>query len=97
MRHPNISVSQLGAVCEDPPLENKNAKRAEGRGAIARLLRLELSHCTMLNVSRVMLLHQFYCDLSNPTVCKFIMNRLILRYQDYCDFRSGHLKYLWTS
>ena len=44
------------------------------------LLRLQLSDCTRFNVSRVILLYQFYCDLSNPTVCKFIVNR-----QDYCD------------
>ena len=27
----------------------------------------------------------FHCDLSNPTVCKFIVNRMILLYQDYFD------------
>ena len=26
----------------------------------------------------------FHCDLSNPSVCKFIVNRHILLYQDYC-------------
>ena len=25
-----------------------------------------------------------HCDLSNPTVCKFIVNRRILLYNDYC-------------
>ena len=27
----------------------------------------------------------FHCDLSNPTVCKLIVNRRILLYQYYCD------------
>ena len=45
----------------------------------------ELSHCTRLNLSRVIRLYQFYCDLINLTVFKFIMNRRILLYQDYCD------------
>ena len=37
------------------------------------------------NVSKVILLYQFNCYLSNPTICKFIMKRLILLNEDYCD------------
>ena len=59
-------------------LLEKNAAKRNMSGAVYALSMYKLSHCTRLNVIRVILLCQFYCDLSNPTVCKFIVNRLIL-------------------
>ena len=65
-------------------LLQKNAAKRNMSGAVCALSMYKLSHCTRFNVIRV-LLCQFYCDFSNPTVCKFIVNRLILLYQDYFD------------
>ena len=45
----------------------KNFK-GESNPILPGLLWLELSHCTSCNVSKVILLYQFYFDLSNPTV-----------------------------
>ena len=58
----------------------KKAAKPNMSGAVCASSMYKLSHCTRFDVIRVILL--FYCALSNPTICKFIVNRLILLYQD---------------
>ena len=72
----NLACSQKRKFNLDWTMENK---------AFVGLGSCDNAQTERFNVSRVILLYQFYCDLSNLTVFKFVMNRRILLYQDYCD------------